>query len=342
MRLDKFMKTGTVIQSLLLALLALTVIAAPVAAGTTEVRLKRARTFMYQIQGLDRRGAITALAKTDYPLLVLEPTNTNRGSEDFNTARMVRRLQWTPRGKRRVILAYIDIGEAEDYRAYWQSDWRAPSGGNPGSPDFILKADPDGWSGNYPVAYWDARWQGIWLGEGGLVRRLAAAGFDGVYLDWVEAYDDDTVRAAARRAGVNTVRKMVGFIRRIKRNGRLVNPNFVVVAQNAPYLIDRDSRYARIIDGLGVEDTWFGGEADAPWKSPRGGDIPNRNEGRFSTGGLKRQYQKYIRAGLPVFSIDYCLSRANAAQVYRDARAAGLRPLVTRTALSRLTTTPPP
>jgi len=335
-------RLSNLLRFVLPALLFLTIIEAPAVASGNRARLGRARTFMYQIQGLNRRGAITALAKTDYPLLVLEPTNTNRGSEDFNTARMIRRLRRTPQGKRRVILAYIDIGEAEDYRIYWESDWSAPSGGNPGNPDFILTADPDGWSGNYPVAYWDARWQDIWLGQGGLVRRLAAAGFDGVYLDWVEAYDDDTVKAAARRAGVDAAHAMVDFIRRIKRNGRLVDPNFVVVAQNAPYLIDKDSRYSRTIDGLGVEDTWFGGEADAAWNSPRGGDIPNRNRGGWSTGGLLRQYQKYIDAGLPVFSIDYCLRRDNADQVYGDARAAGLRSLVTRVALSRLTTTPPP
>ena len=62
---------------------------------------------MYQIQSLDRRGAITALAKTDYPLLVLEPTLTVKGSERFNTKRMLQRLRWTPGRKRRVILAYV-------------------------------------------------------------------------------------------------------------------------------------------------------------------------------------------------------------------------------------------
>lgn len=297
---------------------------------------------MYQIQGLDRRGAITALSKTDYPLLVLDPTNTEKGSENFNTTRMIKRLRRTPSGKRRVILAYVDIGEAEDYRTYWEDSWTPPSGDSPGNPDFILTTDPDGWSGNYPVAFWDRRWQSIWLGEKGLIRRLAREGFDGVYLDWVEAYDNDSVRSAAAAAGLKPAREMVDFIRRLGRNGRRVKSDFLVVAQNAPYLIDRDSRYSRMIDGLGVEDTWYSGQADAAWNSRRGGDIRNRGRGRWSTSRLIRQYKKYIRIGKPVFSIDYCLKQTNADRVYRDARLAGLRPLVTRAALSRITTTPPP
>ncbi|MBI4864513.1 MAG: hypothetical protein HY815_30285 [Candidatus Riflebacteria bacterium] len=50
---------------------------------------------------------------------------------------------------------------------------------------------------NYPVAYWRHPWQSIWLGGKGTVQALARLGFDGVYLDWAEAYDDPQVCAAA-------------------------------------------------------------------------------------------------------------------------------------------------
>ncbi len=54
------------------------------------------------------------------------------------------------------------------------------------------------------------------------------------------------------------------------------------------------------------------------------------------------KYFKNRQYGIPVFSVDYCLNPQNAQQVYREARRAGLRPLVTRVALSRITETPPP
>ncbi len=310
--------------------------------NTNLTRLKEASTWMYQIQSLDRRGAITALAKTDYPLLVLEPTLTVKGNERFNTKRMLRRLRWTPQGKRRVILAYVDIGEAERFRTYWKSSWRAPSGGNPGTPNFILTEDPDGWRGVFPVAYWDKRWQNIWLGNRGIVRRMAKLGFDGIYMDWVEAYDDETVKDKARRGHINAAKEMVTFIRRMRRSGRRAKPNFLVVGQNAPYLINKDFGYARLIDALAVEDTWFRGEADVGWKNPDGGDIKNRRHDKYSAPSLLKQYRKYARANVPIFSVDYSLKTRNANRVYNLAAANGLRALVTRVALSRVTRTPPP
>jgi cysteinyl-tRNA synthetase, unknown class len=151
---------------------------------------------MYQLQDLDEPTAVAALAESDYDLLVVEPGNTLR-DEPADAAQRVDPLHAKPAGGTRLVLAYIDIGEAEDYRSYWAEAWQAPTASHRGSPPFLLAVDPDGWSGNYPVAYWDDEWHNIWLGAAGEVANLARLGFDGVYLDWVEAYDDPAVRAAA-------------------------------------------------------------------------------------------------------------------------------------------------
>ena len=95
-------------------------------------------------------------------------------------------------------------------------------------------------------------------------------------------------------------------------------------------------------DALAVEDTWFHGEGDADWDDPRAGDLHERHDDEWSTRGRLAEYRKYQAHDLPVFSVDYCVSRKNAARVYRKARRAGLIPLVTRVSLSRLTVTPPP
>jgi cysteinyl-tRNA synthetase len=304
--------------------------------------LMEAQTWMYQIQDLDRSGAIDALARSDYPLLVLEPTRTVAGVEDFDTRGMLAALRWRPDGEPRLLLAYVDVGEAEDYRTYWEEDWQPPTWFGPGNPDFIITVDPDGWSGDYPVAYWDPGWQEIWLGDDGLIAGLARDGFDGVYLDWIEAYDDDTVRAAAEEQDVDPGMEMLWFIEGIREAGQSVIPDFIVVAQNAPYLLDEDPDfYAEIVDALAMEDTWFMGEGDAEWNDPAGGDIPNDYTDDWSTGSLLEQYQEYLARDIPVFTVDYCLDVDNADFVYDEARRHGLRPLVTRVALSRLTETPP-
>jgi len=301
--------------------------------------LASVRSFMYQLQDLETPAAIDALARSPYDLLIVEPTFTMTGDEHFDASALVAKLKAGKPG--RLVVAYIDIGEAEDFRTYWPALSQSAKA-TKGKPAVILGPDPDGWQNDFSVAFWDPRWQSIWLGENGLLKQVMAAGFDGVYLDWVEAYDEKAVVAEARKQKVNPTAAMVDFIAAIRRQVLASQPRGVVIAQNAPDLIDDDPRYAALIDGVGFEDTWFSGAADAAWDDPKGGDIANRGKGEDSPAGRLLQYRKFQRAGLAVFTIDYCLQPQNAARVYAEAARAGLIPLVTRVSLERLTTTPPP
>ena len=300
-------------------------------------------TWMYQIQDLNDK-AVGTLAATAYDMMVIEP-GFNLQEDPYDTAKIVTALATKPNGDKRVLLAYIDIGQAEDYRDYWQTNWVAPTKHKHGSPDFLITIDPDGWSGNYPVAYWDARWKSIWLGEEGIIAKLVAYGFDGVYLDWVEAYDDEKVMAYARQKGVDAQKEMLAFIREIKEKAKAKNPNFVIVAQNAPYLLDDDPKtYAAIIDAIATEDTWYYGEGDADWDDKGAGDLHGgeRHDEGYSTEERIKQSQKYLQRGIPVLTVDYCVSKKHAERVYRVSREQGFVPIVTRVSLSRLTQTPPP
>jgi cysteinyl-tRNA synthetase len=296
---------------------------------------------MYQLQGLEDTNSVDLLAKSDYELMVLEPGDNLRNLP-YNTAEMIRKLRYTPDGRKRRLIAYIDIGEAEDYRSYWLSAWKAPTASSPGSPGFLITTDPGGWKGNYPVAFWDTTWKAIWTGGNGRIDQLMKLGFDGVYLDWVEAYSNPEVRKNAQQQGIIPEKEMMDFIEQIRNKGRNSNPGFLVIVQNAPYLIDYNSnRYTQLIDALAVEDTWFYGVAGVDWNSPQAGDLPNKYAGESSTGGLLNQYKKYLNQNIPVFSIDYCVIPDNARFVYGEARKNGLTPLVTRISLSKITVTPP-
>ena len=176
-----------------------------------EQRLNEAQTWMYQIQELNEPGALATLAATNYPLLVLEP-GQNFTDSPYNMAEIISTLRMAPDGTERLLLAYVDIGQAEDYRDYWQPNWVAPTADEGGNPEFLLTIDPDGWSGNYVVAYWDTRWKDMWTGPDGIVAELAEAGFDGIYMDWVEAYDDEGVIALASDSGLNEAEEMLKFI----------------------------------------------------------------------------------------------------------------------------------
>lgn len=303
--------------------------------------LVQVKKWMYQLQALEDTNSIALLAKSDYPLLVLEPGDDLKNAP-YNTREMIQKLRYTPDGRKRLLIAYINIGEAEDYRSYWSSAWRAPTATAPGSSGFLITTDPDGWKGNYPVAFWDTTWRSIWTGENGRIDQITRLGFDGVYLDWVEAYANQEVRIAAQQQGVVAEKEMMDLIGQIRSKGKNSNPGFLVIAQNAPYLIDHnENRYSQLIDAIAVEDTWYYGVAGADWNSPQAGDLPNKYTGESSTASRLTQYKKYLNRNIPVFSIDYCVDPDNARFVYSEARKNGLIPLVTRISLSKITTTSP-
>ena len=300
-------------------------------------------TWMYQIQWLDERATIDELDNTQYDMLVVEP-GFNFIEDKYDVDYLVPALKQKPNGDERILLAYIDIGQAEDYRTYWENTWVAPTATETGIPDFLITIDPDGWSGNYPVAYWDAAWQEIWLGTNGIIEQIANYGFDGIYLDWVEAYDDDKVREAAVADGVNPENEMMLFIEKMRNLGKSIKSDFLVVPQNAPYLLDANpSFYTSIIDALATEDTWFYGEGDVLWNDVDAGDLSggDRHAGDYSTTNRIAQSKKYLARGIPVFTVDYCASKNNANLTYINSYNNGFIPLVTRVPLTNITETPP-
>ncbi len=84
----------------------------------------------------------------------------------------------------RLVICYMSIGEAENYRFYWQNSW------NSSKPQWLEAENPD-WAGNYKVRYWYPEWQAIIFGNSNsYLDRILSAGFDGVYLDIVDAFEN--------------------------------------------------------------------------------------------------------------------------------------------------------
>jgi len=92
-------------------------------------------------------------------------------------------LKRKPGGGERLVVAYLSVGEAEDYRYYWKPEWIS-------HPPSWLDGENIDWPGNYKVRYWESGWQEILFGnDQSYVKRIVAAGFDGVYLDLIDAYE---------------------------------------------------------------------------------------------------------------------------------------------------------
>lgn len=121
------------------------------------VSLHGAKNFLYLINPAlypDKISYINALQATDYDLLIVDLFY--EGSNILAPGD-VEALKTKDNGGRRLVLAYMSIGEAEDYRYYWNAGWFT----NP--PSWLGEENPD-WEGNYKVRYWEHGWQDIIFG----------------------------------------------------------------------------------------------------------------------------------------------------------------------------------
>ena len=308
--------------------------------GQPRSPLWRVQSWAVQLQGLEKRGAVRRLVSAPVDMVVIDAVRSVRGMEAFpiNTVvRGVRSSRGRSEGARKLCLAYLNVGQAESYRTYWGDDWVAPTELSLGSPPFLVTVDPDGWRGDYPVAFWDPAWQEVlWGSPEAALDRILADGFDGVYLDWVAGYAEPAVVEAARLADVDPAAAMVDLLAELRRYARRHNPDFLMIAQNGVGLFAEQPRFARVIDGFAHEDLSFHGDAQAKWNQAHAGDKPAPTSGPWSTAQLGAALRSVRELGVPVFTLDYAAEPLNIVAAERTSRALGLVPFVTRTPLDRL------
>ncbi len=145
--------------------------------------LANARNFLYLLNTdlfSDRDDFLNALRETNYDILLIDAFYD--GIEALTSDEVVS-LKTKAFGGARLVIAYMSIGEAENYRYYWQSGWDTTP------PSWLAEENPD-WPGNYKVRYWVKSWQDILYGnDNSYLKKILDAGFDGVYLDIIDAYE---------------------------------------------------------------------------------------------------------------------------------------------------------
>lgn len=157
--------------------------AVPYQSNTDAVtRLPDVKNFLYLINPsgfASKASYLAALDSTNYDLLIVDLFF----NDSALTVSDVQALKTKPGGASRLVVAYMSIGEAENYRYYWKPSW------NTHPPSWLAAANPD-WPGNYKVRYWDSDWQAILYGnDASYTKKILDAGFDGVYLDIIDAFE---------------------------------------------------------------------------------------------------------------------------------------------------------
>jgi cysteinyl-tRNA synthetase, unknown class len=227
-------------------------------------------------------NSLNQLLSNDSKFLVIDYSKDGTEGQRYSASDLTALHQ-----KGKTAVSYLSIGEAEDYRYYYQSNW------NSSPPSWLGQDNPD-WPGNAKVKYWEPEWQNIMLGY---LDKIIESGFDGIYLDIVDGYEywsnaqngEGLVldRADAANRMIDWVEKLAEYAR--VQKGK---PDFYVIPQNGEELLkyDTDGSFLKTLSAVGVEDLYY-----------------NETSSQNAAGIAYRSanLNKVVAAGKPVLVIDY-------------------------------------
>jgi len=286
----------------------------------------------YRLQGSNGKPLNTLdLVSATHDLIVIDASHDGTDANRF-TVDEITRIQ-DGMGGRSVVVSYISIGEASDFRDYWDKDWTTTGKASgtliDAAPDWLGPLNPD-WPESRKVRYWDQDWQDIMFNDArtGDVDAIVKAGFDAAYLDIVDAYyfwgaevSANQYQAGDPKNEKQAAQRMVDFVVNMTAHARETNEDFFVIPQNGAWIIDalagdkaRTAAYLDAIGGIGIEDLYFRGNKDE-----NNGLRPDEE----TIAILKRDF---LDKGIPVFVVDYINDAKKVAQFNRMVLADGFIP----------------
>jgi cysteinyl-tRNA synthetase, unknown class len=227
-------------------------------------------------------NSIDQLLQNDSKFLVIDYSKDGTEAQRYSTGDLAALHQ-----KGKEAISYFSIGEAEDYRYYYNPDWKT----NP--PSWLGKDNPD-WPGNTKVQYWDPDWQKLMFNY---LDKIIDSGFDGVYLDIVDGFEywsDPNNGEGLVLDKADAAYRMIDFVGKLTEYARVQKgkPDFYVIPQNGEELLkyDTDGSFLRTISGVGVESLYF------DQTSAQSSESINYRSAELN---------KVTAAGKPVLVIDY-------------------------------------
>ena len=238
--------------------------------------------YLYILQEID----LEEIGETEFDLVIMDYSLEGDDESRFKFEEIAG-LKNSTGGK--LVLSYLSIGEAETYRWYWEKKWDMIRDGkpDPGAPSWLGPSNPE-WPENYKVRYWEPEWKEVVYDY---LDRVVEAGFDGVYLDIIDAYEYWGPWGESELNRTTAERDMVEFVLEIAEYAREASNNtgFGVFPQNGEALsVHMD--YLDTVTGIGKEDTWYDGDDRQP------GNYTEETIGHLD---------RFMDAGKLVLVIDY-------------------------------------
>ncbi|MNU88920.1 hypothetical protein D3C71_787480 [compost metagenome] len=143
--------------------------------------LAQAQNYLYLISTdnySDKAGFLSAIQQTNFDVVIIDAFF----GDELLTSTDVASLKTKQNGAQRLVISYMNIGSAEKYRYYWKKGWGLHH-------PLWLKKKYDGYKDEIWVKFWKDEWQEIIYGSSdSYTQKLLNAGFDGAYLDNIEAF----------------------------------------------------------------------------------------------------------------------------------------------------------
>lgn len=272
-------------------------------ASTGQRPLLAAKSWHYHLD----HTSVEAIERSDADLVVMD--YASQGGKVPYTADEVARMKTRRDGSKRLVVSYLSVGEGETYRWYFQKDWLSEDKSK--RPSWLV-APNCAWPGAWSIKFWEDGWKDIvYRGAQSYLKRIIAAGFDGVYLDRVDIFEQ--FPGGKHGAPADVEGAMVEFVRDLAKTARKLKPGFLVIPQNGEPLLN-DKRYRRAIDGLGKEDLLHGAGGTA---------VPNKPE---DVDWSYRHLRKLLGDYKPVFAVEYLVTNEQIAYATLALRERGLVP----------------
>jgi cysteinyl-tRNA synthetase len=184
------------------------------------------------------------IAASQLDLIVIEPIVDGAKARMISKAELTS-MQTKSGGERRLVLAYLSIGEAAQYRSYWKAWWQ-------NTPPPWLGPENPNWPMAHAVRFWHPEWKDILLGRPtSVLDEILAKGFDGIFIDRVDVFREWLSERPS------AVQDMIDFVEQIGRYARSRRRKFLVMAQNAETMLS-EPRYTAAIDAVSKESLLFG------------------------------------------------------------------------------------
>lgn len=308
---------------------------------TTADGPRTVRHWGYRLQGGNRKGShklsITDLKAAPHDLIVMDFSKDGTGAGAFSE-NQIASLK-ARKNANSVIVSYISIGEASDYRDHWQDEWTTyddPDQRAAGTPTDKSPKWLGAWNENWPnsrkVRYWDKDWQKIIFNKEGTgwLDRIVAAGFDGAYLDIIDGYyhwgceiaGTAECREGDPRSEREAAARMIDFVAALAEHARETNPEFLIIPQNGAYIIDalededhkRRDAYLEAISAIACEDLFFKGY------------TPENNPYAPDEEAIDALVRDFLDSGRPVLSVDYLNDAKKIVKYFAAASEKGFLP----------------